>query len=1193
MKFIFLYLLSMVAAAAATLNVPGSYATVAAAVAAAQPGDTVLLAPGIYNESVDTVRDGTALAPITINGQGGLATVRRMVVKHDYHVFEGVRFSGTTTLYSSQMYFSRTASFNTVRNCIINAAYAFKVYGVAFEGASGTDASDNTFDGTVFENVWAYPALSMSGSRNVVKNCHFRDCVQIDFIRLFGVNNLIQDSIFERNLANPEGWVDAQNHPDFIQTFGNNGGESYGHIIERNIIRDMPGGQGSQLSATGQPDIRDWTFRNNIFSDIGLGFSCTMAGVKYFNNTFYRCNYVNKGHVLSFGSRAFGGAEVDSLHPLHDIMQAPTPSGSIVAEGDGGVFQFGAWYEVTTPQVPEYEALTVGRTYRARTRNTARVVYNGTEINNNGTFTVLPGITSWSKTATVAGDLSTVQLYLDALITYNGTGYGRQALFQGVTGVATFTANYPDAVFAIRMVNSFAERCEAKNNVFLDCGDPALLSNGWYAFNADYDGIAADGNYVAKNGFSAVLLKTNTIPIGETGWGGKGWYEPNGITGGLPGFVDQTNGDFRLQPGSLLIDRGVTVGSVVSDYALATRPQGAGHDIGAHEYAGAGQIVTEYHVAPGGDDDNDGSEAAPFATIQQGVDVSPAGKTLFVSAGTYPERVTTARGGTSGSRVRIVAEGEVVMKGFIINHPFVTVDGFTVTGHSAASVLDAHIKIAAAADSTEVKNCTVEGNRHMVRTNFVFASGTNVISSATGGFTSVLGVQVGDTIFVERAGTGVTLSGLNGSAHTVTAVTSDTSITVSTALTAQGPVQAYITASYQYGLTTESGTTDALVQGCTFEDLSFDAMYIVGDRNTVERNIFRRGGGWDIIHFGGNSLAVRDNTFVDSPFIVYSPSADVWENLSAVPYSNAVFERNFVSSFAGVIAVQKGATNSTGLQIKNNIFVDVGHISLTHPNSSITGNTFLRVSRTASDVVGIQAHPIYVNETAGATGVTVTNNAFIDCGQSGTGAQNAVGWYEVLGRQTFAASKNFASGVSPVFAAKTSWPETTLALNGGDPGFVALSLPLGGDGLAFTADDGLRLAAGSKLLGAGVGGVDIGAYGVVSALPPATPTGLTSIALGTSGIGIAWTDASTNETSFELAMSLDGVAWLPSSSLAADLQETIISGLAPGVTYYFRLRSVNAYGPSAWSATTATTTGTVAPARRGSPNPSSASRMQP
>ncbi|HEU0140625.1 MAG TPA: right-handed parallel beta-helix repeat-containing protein [Bryobacteraceae bacterium] len=74
----------------------------------------------------------------------------------------------------------------------------------------------------------------------------------------------------------------------------------------------------------------------------------------------------------------------------------------------------------------------------------------------------------------------------------------------------------------------------------------------------------------------------------------------------------------------------------------------------------------EYHVSVNGHDSNDGSSSKPFRTISAAARVAQPGDVITVRAGTYRERVTPPRGGTSGSR-RIVyqaAPGEkAVIKG--------------------------------------------------------------------------------------------------------------------------------------------------------------------------------------------------------------------------------------------------------------------------------------------------------------------------------------------------------------------------------------------------------------------------------------------------------------------------------------------------------------------------------------------------
>jgi hypothetical protein len=54
-----------------------------------------------------------------------------------------------------------------------------------------------------------------------------------------------------------------------------------------------------------------------------------------------------------------------------------------------------------------------------------------------------------------------------------------------------------------------------------------------------------------------------------------------------PNFVNSAAGDFRLVSSSPAIDTGVTLSSVTIDFNGRTRPSGAAHDIGAHEFNGS------------------------------------------------------------------------------------------------------------------------------------------------------------------------------------------------------------------------------------------------------------------------------------------------------------------------------------------------------------------------------------------------------------------------------------------------------------------------------------------------------------------------------------------------------------------------------------------------------------------------------
>ena len=59
-----------------------------------------------------------------------------------------------------------------------------------------------------------------------------------------------------------------------------------------------------------------------------------------------------------------------------------------------------------------------------------------------------------------------------------------------------------------------------------------------------------------------------------------------------------------------------------------------------------------YYVAPGGSDSDPGTEeSAPWATIQHAADTLVAGDTVYIKAGTYPERVVPAHSGIAGHEI--------------------------------------------------------------------------------------------------------------------------------------------------------------------------------------------------------------------------------------------------------------------------------------------------------------------------------------------------------------------------------------------------------------------------------------------------------------------------------------------------------------------------------------------------------------
>jgi len=136
------------------------------------------------------------------------------------------------------------------------------------------------------------------------------------------------------------------------------------------------------------------------------------------------------------------------------------------------------------------------------------------------------------------------------------------------------------------------------NNIFLDCGVAGNLNNGngWYYFDTTLTNVAADYNYVGKDGYKAIETDPQHRAVGSSGgWDKFSWWENHGINGGNPMLVSETQLDFRLQSGSPLINRALPLNQwFTTDIRGLTR--GSQWDIGAYEFQ-AGEPVA---LAPPG-----------------------------------------------------------------------------------------------------------------------------------------------------------------------------------------------------------------------------------------------------------------------------------------------------------------------------------------------------------------------------------------------------------------------------------------------------------------------------------------------------------------------------------------------------------------------------------------------------------------
>lgn len=95
---------------------------------------------------------------------------------------------------------------------------------------------------------------------------------------------------------------------------------------------------------------------------------------------------------------------------------------------------------------------------------------------------------------------------------------------------------------------------------------------------------------------------------------------------------------------------------------------------------------------------------------------------------------------------------------------------------------------------------------------------------------------------------------------------------------------------------------------------------------------------------------------------------------------------------------------------------------------------------------------------------------------------------------------------------------------------------------------------------------------VSSQAPPLAPSGLTAVAASSTQINLSWTDVS-NETGYRVERSPNGSSsWVEIANLGANVTSYADLSVGPQLTYYYRLRSLNAGGFSPYTSVVSATT---------------------
>lgn len=289
-------------------SVGSPWLTIQYAMDTVSAGDTIIVAAGGYSERVTTTKGGSAENPITVTGAVLATTIhtKGYTLNHDYININNMTIRGDTT---TAWIFTINSD---VDNCIISGniiEYTIPVAGAGNVG--GFWFAETTSYITISDNLirdMIYVTCVLNGSNHLI---HGNTIIgrydaggDSDVFLVWGHDNTISNN----DVSNY--YYGAKTHVDFVQTHGVGfEGVSYNILIDSNFVHDFP----AQIGMTDWIDagMHDWTFRNNIFANVGGGFVVALPNVYFYNNTFYkvgtthpityRCDIPEDGRLIADG----------------------------------------------------------------------------------------------------------------------------------------------------------------------------------------------------------------------------------------------------------------------------------------------------------------------------------------------------------------------------------------------------------------------------------------------------------------------------------------------------------------------------------------------------------------------------------------------------------------------------------------------------------------------------------------------------------------------------------------------------------------------------------------------------------------------------------------------------------------------------------------------------------------------------
>jgi len=247
-------------------------------------GDTVIVLEGTYDRVLTKNSGSEAGGYITFETQGDVYT-KGFDIINNYIKIKGFIFSGYTGGYVGVVNTSSDSSHCLITGNTIIPPYGDNTIGMEIDGTYHT-VENNDISG------WRYICVEIKGSNHLFENNTLHDsgyAGKYTFL-VKGHDNIIRRTTMYNII--PTG---TSHSPLFISY----NEPAYDILIEDNIAYDCGNSHLGHFEQQTSPDLRDWTFRNNVFSGVGNAMDIYATGFKFYNNTFYNSG-LNTGNALRF-----------------------------------------------------------------------------------------------------------------------------------------------------------------------------------------------------------------------------------------------------------------------------------------------------------------------------------------------------------------------------------------------------------------------------------------------------------------------------------------------------------------------------------------------------------------------------------------------------------------------------------------------------------------------------------------------------------------------------------------------------------------------------------------------------------------------------------------------------------------------------------------------------------------------------